>query len=182
MSPTFSCQDRTKYKCKVIEKQGYTSLCRTDHIFSLSLSLSPSFALIKTLQLQVWMLSFFYHIVHKDKFYNIYYLLSFSVLLPFSPHFIGHFLSNLSLSLIFSLSLFLKHTFTTYYRNVLVSIDYNNNCIYTNHSPRYTIRLVHLKYIDREFIIEFAQSSRHPIAKGGQRSPSFVSRKGFETH
>lgn len=51
ISPTFSCQDRTKYKCKVIEKQGYTSLCRTDHIFSLSLSLSPSFALIKTLQL-----------------------------------------------------------------------------------------------------------------------------------
>lgn len=104
------------------KKQGYS----IDHtILSLSLSLS----LTKTHFNYSYGCVVFFSYSTQRQFYSVYFLSRFCCLFR---HFIGHFLSNISLSLsyILSLTLFLKHTCTYYYNVLVASIDYNNNCIY----------------------------------------------------
>lgn len=119
----------------------------------------------------VMVVLFFFSYSTQRQFYSVYFLSRFCCLFR---HTLSDIFYLISLSLSLSLTFFLKHTCTYYYNVLVASIDYNNNCIYIykpfsftsthTHTHARTVRLVHLKYIDREFIIDICRSRRDIIS------------------
>lgn len=113
-SPTFFRQNEVQMQSN--RRNKAIAISNRSHHPAVSLSLSLSHQPKHTST--IGMVVVFFSYSTQRQFYNVYYFLSFSVLLPFSPHFIGHFLFNLSLSL----ALFSSHSLSHFFSSTLAHI------------------------------------------------------------